>query len=321
MVKSSELNIPDLDVVGHRSLRINSMGSIKITFARISGSKFAPKLVKFINKKLYKFGLGAAINRYDTSLTFFSSKNDKKLYSNYTNHDTFYNFGSGAFHHPRWQNFDYPGNSDFYKAIQGKVGEDFTAIDLCQDNLKLDIADNSASLIYCAHTLEHLTEEKTHIFLKECVRILKPGGIMRIAVPTTQESFNFAKILFDQDAVPLKTKQKVILLAASSVLWNSNTLPDNEIIEIAIESKFSAEKFHKLCAKRGVSIDFNPEGPERHVTFWGQDKLKIASRKAGFSAYMPFYRGQSLAEPFKNIEVFDTTEPHLSHYGEFVKES
>lgn len=319
MDKSTELNIQDLDVVGHRSLRINSIGAIKITFARIAGSTFAPKLVKFINKNLYRFGIGAALNRYDTSLTFFSSRNDKKLYADYSNSDTFYNFGSGAFHHPRWKNFDYPGNSDFYKAIQGKVGEDFTAIDLCQDDLKLDIADNTASLIYCAHTLEHLEEEKTHVFLKECARILKPGGIMRVAVPTTQESFSFAKILYDQDTVPMNTKHKVILLAASSVLWNSNSLSDDQIIEIAIESKFSAEKFHKICAQRGVSIGFNPEGPECHVTFWGQEKLKRASVKAGFRAYMPFYRGQSLAEPFKNIEVFDTTEPHLSHYGEFVK--
>lgn len=142
---------------------------------------------------------------------------------------------------------------------------------------------------------------------------------MRVAVPTTQESFTFAKILYDQDTVPLETKHRVILLAASSVLWNSNNLSNEEIIGIAIESKFSAEEFHKICAQRGVSIDFNPEGPERHVTFWGQDKLKQASDRAGFRAYMPFYRGQSLAEPFKNIEVFDTTEPHLSHYGEFIK--
>jgi SAM-dependent methyltransferase len=319
MEKSRTIDIQDLDVVGHRSLRINSIGSFKITLARIAGSTFAPKLVKFINKKLYRFGLGAALNRYDASFTFFSSGNDKKLYSSYSESDTFYNFGSGAFYHPRWRNFDFPGNSDFYKAIQGKVGEDFTAIDLCQDNLKLDIESDSASLIYCAHTLEHLAEDKAHIFLKECARILKPGGVMRVAVPTTQESFTFAKILYDQDKVPLETKHRVILLAASSVLWNSNNLSDDEIIKVAIESKFSAEKFHKICAQRGVSIDFNPEGPERHVTFWGQDKLKRASKKAGFSAYMPFYRGQSLAEPFKNIEVFDTTEPHLSHYGEFVK--
>lgn len=319
MDKSRTIDIQDLDVVGHRSLRINSIGSFKITISRIASSKFAPKLVKFINKRLYSFGLGAAINRYDASLTFFSSKNDKKLYAGYDENDTFYNFGSGAFYHPRWQNFDFPGNSEFYKAIQGKVGEDFTAIDLCQDNLKLDIPDDSASLIYCAHTLEHLAEEKAHVFLKECARILKPGGVMRVAVPTTQESFTFAKILHDQDRVPLETKHLVLLLAASSVLWNSNSLSDEEIIEVAIKSNFSAEEFHKICAQRGVSIDFNPEGPERHVTFWGQDKLKQASERAGFRAYMPFYRGQSLAEPFKNIEVFDTTEPHLSHYGEFVK--
>ncbi len=44
--------------------------------------------------------------------------------------------------------------------------------------------DNSAELIYSSHFLEHLEyPEPAGFFLKECFRILKPGGKIRIVVP------------------------------------------------------------------------------------------------------------------------------------------
>jgi predicted SAM-dependent methyltransferase len=57
-------------------------------------------------------------------------------------------------------------------------------------DLQLDItkglpyADNSGSLIYHEHFLEHLTLEDGFQFLKECYRVLKSGGVMRIAMPS-----------------------------------------------------------------------------------------------------------------------------------------
>jgi SAM-dependent methyltransferase len=41
----------------------------------------------------------------------------------------------------------------------------------------------SADAIYSSHTLEHLTREQGRRFLRECHRVLRPGGVVRIAVP------------------------------------------------------------------------------------------------------------------------------------------
>ena len=41
----------------------------------------------------------------------------------------------------------------------------------------------SASAIYSSHTLEHLTRDEGRHFLRECHRVLRPGGVIRIAVP------------------------------------------------------------------------------------------------------------------------------------------
>ncbi|MHC4504974.1 MAG: class I SAM-dependent methyltransferase [Planctomycetota bacterium] len=44
-------------------------------------------------------------------------------------------------------------------------------------------ADGSAAVIYSSHTLEHLSREDGERFLRECRRVLGPGGVLRLVVP------------------------------------------------------------------------------------------------------------------------------------------
>lgn len=49
---------------------------------------------------------------------------------------------------------------------------------------KLDMfADGSVDLIYSCHMLEHLPRNEVEDVLKEWHRVLKPGGILRLAIP------------------------------------------------------------------------------------------------------------------------------------------
>jgi SAM-dependent methyltransferase len=43
--------------------------------------------------------------------------------------------------------------------------------------------DESVNCIYSSHTLEHLTREEGAFVMRECRRVLRPGGIIRIVVP------------------------------------------------------------------------------------------------------------------------------------------
>lgn len=47
----------------------------------------------------------------------------------------------------------------------------------------LPYEDNSVDLIYASHLLEHFNIVAGIEFLRECRRVLKPGGIIRISVP------------------------------------------------------------------------------------------------------------------------------------------
>ena len=74
--------------------------------------------------------------------------------------------------------------------IQGMVNIDaniFRKKDLWLDiTLGLPFADKSIRGIYTSHMLEHLRVENLQKFLGECFRVLLPGGVMRISVPSLE---------------------------------------------------------------------------------------------------------------------------------------
>ena len=47
----------------------------------------------------------------------------------------------------------------------------------------LPVQDESLDVLYSSHMLEHLDRNEADKFLKEAFRVLRPGGIVRIAVP------------------------------------------------------------------------------------------------------------------------------------------
>lgn len=61
----------------------------------------------------------------------------------------------------------------------------FTVVDLKDghDARKLDYPDNSVEEIYASHVLEHICMDDTMPTLAEWLRVLKPGGRLRVAVP------------------------------------------------------------------------------------------------------------------------------------------
>lgn len=61
---------------------------------------------------------------------------------------------------------------------------DYPHIDYKSDVSDLSMfEDNSADLIYACHVLEHFKRYETERVLTEMYRVLKPGGILRVAVP------------------------------------------------------------------------------------------------------------------------------------------
>ena len=60
----------------------------------------------------------------------------------------------------------------------------------------LPFLNNFADAIYCSHFLEHLDDKMADKFLSECLRCLKPGGVLRVVVPDFERmAKDYLKIL------------------------------------------------------------------------------------------------------------------------------
>ena len=79
------------------------------------------------------------------------------------------NLGCGSVFHPDWINLDSIPASDLVRRwdIRGP----------------LPFADGQVDACYASHVFEHLPKPNALDFLRECRRILKPGGVVRLAVP------------------------------------------------------------------------------------------------------------------------------------------
>ena len=82
------------------------------------------------------------------------------------------NVACGTRFHNDWINIDFQSSSPEVNAINILNG-------LPYDN-------NSFDVVYSSHFLEHLTKKQADFVLSEIIRILKPGGIVRIIVPDLQ---------------------------------------------------------------------------------------------------------------------------------------
>lgn len=52
---------------------------------------------------------------------------------------------------------------------------------------RLPVADGTADAVYCSHFLEHIPRQRVLSFLRECRRILRPGGTLRLVLPDLEE--------------------------------------------------------------------------------------------------------------------------------------
>ena len=300
--------------------RKNYIPAVRFFSKRVSSSQILPKLSRFINKNLYSLGIGSYLNRYDNSFTLYSSRADKKLYSVFNNKDLFINLGSGSFFHNRWKNYDFPGQSKYYKSLQGVNGRDFHSIDLGNSMLTIPEQDDSVSLIYCSHTLEHLHYESSTRLLRECYRILKPGGVLRVALPYTKNNFYLYRCLANQFSDLNIIKKNYLREVTSLILADTRNLTIEEVEELFdIAQGDSARFFNIVMEKHNSFVKFKASNPERHINYWDFEKLISMIVKNGFTSCIPLHQCASVASPFSNINVFDNTNSQSSFYADIIK--
>jgi predicted SAM-dependent methyltransferase len=79
------------------------------------------------------------------------------------------NLGCGTRFHPDWTNIDVTGEN--------------SQVQLHDVRESLPFPDDTFDVVYHSHLLEHLPKEQALPFCRECYRVLRNGGIVRVVVP------------------------------------------------------------------------------------------------------------------------------------------
>ena len=156
-------------------------------------------------------------------------------------------------------------NVDIRGDIKGMVeskGHHFMEYDVRN---KLPWNDNEIDYITHHHLLEHLTDEEGQAFLKECNRILKPDGVMRLSVPNPKRLAN----LYSND--------------------NLRVL-NNESDEVK-NAKYDVDAFWNLLTSG-------------HKTLYDEDKLFAVLKHNGFISYIVDRHTSEYAIFEKTTELF-----------------
>jgi hypothetical protein len=169
---------------------------------------------------------------------------------------------------------------------------------------------------------------------------LKPGGFLRVTTGPDADSDHAAMQRGDaswfywdeevsrsgwqrdyvQPPVAVSLKQRWLFDFASAASKNcrhpaKRKFDDSEIDDVLRTSN----SFESALDTFANSVDFQPDHPGLHVSWWTHGKTIRMLREAGFKTVYRSGYGQSHCPVLRNTWYFDNTHPQISLYVEAVK--
>lgn len=143
---------------------------------------------------------------------------------------------------------------------------------------RLAVDDNSVSLIYACHVLEHFGRYTYKAVLKEWFRVLKPGGILRLAVPD---------------------------FAACAAIYYENGLADglSGLIGLIIGGQRNEHDFHKMIFDEDFLRRDLIEIGFREVRQWDWRATEHAGIDDYSQAYLPHMHKEDGRQMSLNLEA------------------
>ena len=170
------------------------------------------------------------------------------------------NLGCGSRYHFAWDNYDLSPHS--------------ACVARLNISRPLPIKDETYQVVYCSHVLEHLPRSYAPEFLKDVLRILKPGGILRVVVPDLGEIArlyiaNLDAALSGDSCARLRHEWMTLELLDQMTrsfpggfmgrLWRSRPLPARDFIEMRVgqEATDNLDQIDKSidCGKKSLRPD------------------------------------------------------------------
>ena len=195
------------------------------------------------------------------------------------------NIGCGQSPTPGWLNYDnspsvwlarWPTLARLLRAVRLLDANAMGFIDFCRSrdirhadaSRRIPHPDASVDAIYSSHMIEHLDRGEARAFLAECRRVLRPGGVLRLAVPDLRNAAwrylrlsdgdGFLRTLqFDLDK-PRGPAARVHRLITGGRghhwMYDSNTLPALVSAAGFVEVALAAEGQTRIAPADGLNL-------------------------------------------------------------------
>lgn len=147
-------------------------------------------------------------------------------------------------------------------------------INLVDIRKSFPLEDNSVDYIYCSQVLEHFERHNALRILKESLRVLKSGGIMRISVPNIAKMFTIYQELS-------KSSPKMAAKEINLIWWG----------------------YEKDGPAPGIFTKFSRLFIRDHQWHYDQASLKETLEEAGFSKINIQRFGKGKVDDLKTLEL------------------
>lgn len=137
-----------------------------------------------------------------------------------------------------------PQHYDFIKFLKKN------SVKFCDARYRIPLNNQTVDNVYSSHTLEHLRFHDADLFLKECHRVLKNGGGIRLIVPNLRlkiedynkskdaDDFYFHLGIFQDSHIKFNKFKSLIRNLLSDSVGHKHMYDENSLKKKLIENKF-----------------------------------------------------------------------------------
>ena len=117
--------------------------------------------------------------------------------------------------------------------------------------------DNSVDLIYSSHSFEYFDVKEAPDVLKEWFRVLKPGGVLRLAVPDFDSLINLYTLTGDINKIlgPLFGRMEIETKSSKTMLFHKTTYTLKSLKELLESNGFV--NIHRYDWKETIHNDYD----------------------------------------------------------------
>ena len=230
------------------------------------------------------------------------------------------NLGCGIHYHTDWVNVDF-----------NSTGPGVIALNL---NKGIPLEDNSFDVVYHSHLLEHFPKSYAPVFLKECHRVLKNGGIIRVVVPDLEQIVRWYLLLLEKSISGDKeaqNKYEWIMLELFEQMvrnysggemlkyWKQEQIPSEDFVIERVGSEALNIISQIRQSKSYIKID-DRQNTTEHLDL---DPTEIGNFRVSGEIHQWMYDRYSLSKLlkstcFKNITVCKANESAIPNFNLYL---